>query len=155
MKRSQWGKEWPVTCFANLTMTSSPKPEPSTVPYHVEHVLPKSVVNTLLKDKPLTRRNVKKWIIDIGEPLPETTEEKRTLGESLQTLLSMLGNQALLYHKANGIATDAPFEDKREFYRGQASELTKTLAENSVWGPKEIIARQKMLAERAPEVWRK
>ena len=121
---------------------------------HIEHILPKSVVNTLLKERARTRNNVKRWIEDIGKPFPTATEEKRRLGKSLETFLNMLGNQALLYHKANGIATDAPFRDKREFYKGQASELTKTLAENAMWGPKEIIARQKMLAERAPEVWR-
>ena len=122
---------------------------------HVEHIVPRSVVSTLLKQRSRTRKNVQRWIEDLGEHIPSATDEKRKLGKRLETLVNMLGNQALLYHKANGIATDAPFIEKRELYRCQASELTKSLVENSVWGPKEIIARQKMLAERAPRIWRK
>ena len=57
--------------------------QPSSV--DVDHILPKSVVNKLLNDMPLTPK-VRRWIEDIGERIPETSEEKEKLGKSLDAL---------------------------------------------------------------------
>ncbi len=120
----------------------------------VEHVLPKSVVAKLIGDKSLGR-NVEQWIEDLGYKIPETPEQKKELGEKLEQWLNMLGNQALLNDKANRVAKDRPFSEKKSFYGGQALKLTKSLENQEQWREKQISERQKKMAEEAPSIWGK
>ncbi len=120
----------------------------------VEHVLPKSVISKLTKDKILTK-NVKRWIQDLGYSIPSTSKAQLALGAKLDPFLNMLGNQALLNDKANRGARDLSFAKKKDYYKKQALELTKTLASHEAWGVKQIRDRQKTLAEKAPLIWPK
>ena len=120
----------------------------------VEHIMPRAVVDHLSNDKNLTKTD-KEWIEDLGYNIPATSIEKRDLGKKLQTYLDMLGNQTLLNDKANSAAKNSPFPKKKPFYQKQALELTKQLIEKEEWGPDEIVARQKEMAELAVSIWRK
>ena len=95
-------------------------------------MLPKSVVAKLTEGKKLTK-NVQKWIEELGYDIPGTSDGMFVLGRELKLLLDMLGNQALLNDKDNRGAKDLPFSKKRCFYKKQALELTKTLAEKKKW----------------------
>ena len=120
----------------------------------VEHVLPKSVFAKLAQGKPLTR-NVRQWIEDLGYARPQTIEESRTLGQELERYTHKLGNQALLNDKENRGARDLPFSKKKGFYKRQALELTSSLSKKNNWGLGQITERQKQLARRATQIWRK
>ena len=120
----------------------------------VEHIMPRSVVRKLVKDKRLTR-NAKNWIEDMGFPIPETPEDKLKLGQNLEQGLNRLGNLALLDIVENRGAQDRRFEDKKDFYTKQQLILTKDLLEQDTWDISHIVGRQKEMAKRAPQVWRK
>lgn len=120
----------------------------------VEHVLPKSVVTKLTEGKKLTK-NVKHWIEDLGYDIPKTLEEKRNLGKKLDPLLNMLGNRALLNDKANRGAKDLRFSKKKDFYKKQALELTKTIAKYEKWGLSQMSEKQKEMAKNAHRIWPK
>ena len=120
----------------------------------VEHVLPRSLVEKLMKDKKLTK-NVRNWIVDLGHEVPNTTAEKQALARLLEPYLNMLGNQALLNDKVNRGAKDLPFPKKKVLYSKQALELTKGLAKHDNWGLERISERQKQLAKQAVNIWRK
>ena len=90
------------------------------------------------------------------------------LGNKLQGYLNALGNMALFDAGANRGAKDSPFEVKKlgkkakkpngkdiVGYQDQVLELTKSLAGIEQWGTVEIEERQKVMAERAPQVWPK
>ena len=132
------------------------RPGSGVQPIHVdiEHVLPKSVVAKLTEGKKLTK-NVQKWIEELGYDIPGTSDGMFVLGRELKLLLDMLGNQALLNDKDNRGAKDLPFSKKRCFYKKQALELTKILAEKKKWGLNEILARQSEMAKRAHLIWPK
>ena len=120
----------------------------------VEHVLPKSVVNKLTEGINLTQK-VRQWIEDLGYDIPKTPDDERDIGKKIKPFLYMLGNQALLNDKANRGAKDSEFPKKKDFYKKQALELTKTLAEYDKWGTDQISARQKEMAKDAPLIWPK
>jgi len=118
----------------------------------VEHILPKSVVSKLVNGRRLTK-NVRQWIEDIGEIVPSSIDGMEDLGRSIEPALHMLGNQALFNDQANRGARDLPFDDKKDFYKRQALELTNSLCDHSVWGLDQILTRQKQLAKNAHLVW--
>ena len=118
----------------------------------VEHILPRSVVSKLSDDKTLTK-NVKQWIDDLGHDIPETVGQKRELGEQLRRYTNMLGNQALLNYVVNRGAKDLPFAKKKQLYGKQALDLTKELTDCETWGPAQIEAKQKELANKAIQTW--
>ena len=120
----------------------------------VEHVLPKSVVTKLTGGKNLTK-NVRQWIEDLGYHIPTTSGGMSSLGKELEALLNRLGNQALLNDRANRGAKDLPFSKKKDVYKKQALELTKTLAENEDWGLSQISARQEEMAKSVHLIWPK
>ncbi len=126
------------------------------LPYEVdaEHILPKAVVDKLLKRKKLTK-NVKTWITDLGENIPADSADEQILGEKLHPFLNMLGNQALLNSSRNRKGKDKPFLVKQDQYKSQALHFTKNLADLPKWDMAEIMRRQDMLAERAPAIWKR
>ena len=122
----------------------------------VEHVLPKSVVNKLKENKDLTPRT-RQWIEDLGYEVPgdSDAEVKRVLGEKIEQMLNMLGNQALLDSKKNRGAKDKSFSKKKIFYSAQALKMTKSLKNYKAWKRDHILARQKEMAKKAPKIWPK
>ena len=120
----------------------------------IEHILPKSVITKLIDGRNLTV-NAKQWIKDLGYKLPKSRQEMLDIGKILEPYVNRLGNQALLNDKANRGAKDRPFAQKRNFYKNQALELTKSLSKLEKWGLKQISARQKELAKKAPSIWQK
>ena len=117
-----------------------------------EHIFPVSVVRRLVDDKPLTI-NARKWIRDMGFPVPGNPTEKQNLGHQLEEFRDLLGNQALLHKHPNRRDKDKPFSTKKEGYEGQASKLTKELADVAVWNPAQIRSRQERFADRASGIW--
>lgn len=69
--------------------------------------------------------------------------------------VNRLGNQTLLSSKLNRQAQNAPFEQKKEFYRKSQLILTRDLLDLELWGPNEIEHRQSSLADLAIKVWPK
>ena len=137
-----------------LDPISQPGSGVQPVEVDVEHILPKSLVTKLMDGKNLTT-NTKRWIEDLGYELPSTRKQMRDLGTKLKPFTNMLGNQALLNDKANRGARDRHFEKKKDFYKKQALELTKSLASYEQWGLDQILANQRDMAKRAPQIWRK
>ncbi len=121
---------------------------------HVEHILPKSVVSKLINGRRLTK-NVRQWIEDLGESVPNGLDQMEHLGRSIEPALNRLGNQALFNDRANRGARDLPFEAKKNFYKRQALELTNSLCSFDEWGLVQISDRQKKLAKNAHLVWAK
>ena len=140
------------TLLRRLDPISSPGSGVQPVEVDVEHILPKSVVGKLVDGKHPKRNDVR-WIEDLGFEVPETRKAKRDLRQRLEPSLYMLGNQALLNDKANRGARNLPFAKKKEFYRKQALELTKEIADLEMWGLSQIQERQRTLAERAVDAW--
>ena len=120
----------------------------------VEHVMPKSLVGKLIHDKKLTK-NAMRWLEDLEIEIPLTTPQKLTIGKNLDTYLNMLGNQALLNITKNRGAKDLRFSEKTKLYDTQALDSTKSLTLYGKWGPKQIEARQRDMAQRAPSIWAK
>jgi len=120
----------------------------------VEHVLPKSVATKLIGDMKLTK-NVRQWIEYLGYEIPEEAENKKELGEEIEQILYLLGNQALLNTKKNRVAQDKPFTLKKPFYSTQSIKLTKRLETHEKWGKVQIVERQKEMAKQAPSKWPK
>ena len=100
-------------------------------------------------------KNTKQWIEALGYEIPNDFEQMQDLGEKFKPYLHMLGNQALFNDKANRGAKDLPFAKKKDFYKRQALELTKSLAHCEKWSLSQISARQKELANTAHLTWRK
>lgn len=66
------------------------------------------------------------------------------------------GNLTLLSERINKSAQDSPFDIKLEIYGGPPGsniQMTRLLQKEKSWGPKEIDARQRWLAEVADQVW--
>jgi len=125
---------------------------PSSV--HREHVMPQSVVTKLKNDRQLTP-NVKEWISYLGHAEPNSTAEKRKLGDQLGKELDKLGNQALLDGDANSGLGDCSFDEKKKAYGNTKLELTKSIKEVSHWDDKAIKSRQEKLASLALKAWSK
>lgn len=128
--------------------------ESGVLPYEVdlEHIFPKSVVDKLLKKKNLTK-NTRTWIEDMGRSVQEAVVDSQSLGQEMALYLNMLGNQALLNLHRNRRGRDKPFADKKAYYKNQALELTKDLANLPQWDIGEIKKRQEKLAALAPKIW--
>lgn len=126
--------------------------QPSDV--DVEHILPKSVVSQLTKNKDL-KSKVEQWIMDLGFEVPTTRRNKERLGNRLLPSLNSLGNQALLNFKMNRALKDSPFIAKRHLYETQAHGYTSSLVDYDEWTLDQIRLRQMAMAERAPQIWPK
>lgn len=66
------------------------------------------------------------------------------------------GNLTLLSEKINKSAQDSSFDSKLDIYQGPPGsniQMTQLLNKEKLWGPKEIEARQRWLAEVANQVW--
>ena len=120
----------------------------------VEHVLPKSVVDKLIKGDEIKGNNLA-WITALGYDVPESRRERKQLGEKLGSILNRLGNLALLDNKDNRGARNSAFSKKKGFYEKQGLLLTKRLTKFDQWTEKEISTRQNELAESALLVWPK
>ena len=119
---------------------------------HREHVMPQAVVHKLRNDKQLTP-NVKKWISYLGYPEPNSSNEKRHLGDELAKQLDKLGNQALLDGGANSGLGDRSFDEKKDAYLKTKLELTKSITQVSHWDGEAIQSRQEELASLALKAW--
>jgi len=120
----------------------------------VEHILPKSVINELLKAGDIKGNN-RAWVAALGYDLPETADGKKSLGEKLGQKLNKLGNLALLDNRDNRGARNSSFEKKKSFYEKQGLLLTQALTDFEQWKEDDILERQKALAEKALEAWPK
>jgi len=91
----------------------------------------------------------------LGYEIPETSDRKKELGETLAKELNKLGNLALLDNKDNRGARNSSFAKKKIFYEKQGLLLTKNLTKCKQWREKEISARQNKMARTALKVWPK
>lgn len=99
---------------------------------HIEHIMPQSLSQP--------------WHEALGEHAVERHGEA----------VSKWGNLTLLAEKLNREARDSSFEAKKKIYSGppgSAIKMTGLLQEEDRWGPDEIDARQRWLAEVADQLW--
>lgn len=86
--------------------------------------------------------------------LPKTpTSAWKTTQDIVDQYGNRLGNMLLLPAATNVQAANLPFDKKREIYRSDPRQLTQEVADCLMWGPAEIVARQKRLAKLAIATW--
>jgi uncharacterized protein DUF1524 len=73
--------------------------------------------------------------------------------ESTKMYVKKIGNLALLLAKKNSEAGSGDFGTKKTVYKDSPYVLTRQIADASTWGPTEIKARQKGLADLAITAW--
>lgn len=118
--------------LAALERAAIGDPQPELVPnqdveeVNLEHVLPRNA-------------KVKDW--------PAFSSDER------QSMLLLLGNQALLRKDSNALIGNKPFAIKRPVLAASAISLTRCIGEEADWTPHEISSRGERLAALAPKVW--
>lgn len=95
---------------------------------HIEHIMPQKLSTT--------------WRNSLGRKV-----------ELHDDYVNRYGNLTLLYWSLNIPASNNGFSVKKTHYRKSQVEITKMLLDESRWGPGQIEARQKWLAQVADEVW--
>jgi hypothetical protein len=73
--------------------------------------------------------------------------------EVLDQYGNRLGNMVLLPAASNVQAANLAFEKKRPIFRADTRLLTQEVADCLIWGPAEIVGRQKKLAALALKTW--
>jgi Protein of unknown function (DUF1524). len=73
--------------------------------------------------------------------------------ETASSMSSRIGNLALMAKSENGALNSASFDVKKNSYANSSIILTKTIADNSVWGVQQIEERQAKLAALAVQAW--
>lgn len=73
--------------------------------------------------------------------------------ETHELYLWRLGNLMLLSGKFNRDISNKPFAEKKTGYSKSKIEPNKNVCQYTEWGPEQIEARQKLLAEYAIEIW--
>lgn len=68
-------------------------------------------------------------------------------------LYRRIGNLVLLQASKNTLIGNSPFDVKQPILKASSFVLTQQVAENNVWGPMEISARQAGLAQLAIQTW--
>lgn len=99
---------------------------------HIEHIMPQHLSQP--------------WQEALGESALEKHSES----------VGKWGNLTLLAEKLNKEARDSSFEAKKKIYLGPPGSslaMTQLLQSETAWGPAEIDARQRWLAEVAEQVW--
>lgn len=99
---------------------------------HIEHIAPQ------------TMREFSKW-----GGFSELSDEER------REYITSIGNLTLLEKKPNIRASNSTFEDKKEFYSSEVTEMkmTNSLLDYNQWGVKEIKKRGEELAKKAVKIW--
>ncbi len=100
---------------------------PNEIELNLEHILPKNPNNT--------------WL------------EKFSKTDPIQYIYR-LGNMTLLDSSVNSQLGNRSFKDKSKAFAYSKLEITKEVANYSVWGPKQIEERQKKMSEVACQIWR-
>jgi len=100
--------------------------------------------------------------VNIEHILPQNLSQpwREALGENAIEVhaesVDRWGNLTLLSERINKSAQDSSFDAKLTVYEGPPGsniEMTKLLQKEKSWGPREIEARQRWLAEVADQVW--
>ncbi|HLO67156.1 MAG TPA: DUF262 domain-containing protein [Holophaga sp.] len=87
-------------------------------------------------------------------PLTPSAEWQRNwTAEDIKFHQRRLGNLALMSSKANSTAGNDSFAVKKEEYKKSKFELTKRIAEETLWTKAEIEKRQIQMAEIAVKIW--
>ncbi|WP_298942187.1 DUF262 domain-containing protein [uncultured Microbacterium sp.] len=107
-------------------------------PFDLEHIVPLSPGDD--------------WTGDGERRWADYTDDEQN---SHRALAHTLGNLTLLEPELADRAFDAAFPAKRNVYAASALEVTREVAENSVWGTASIANRTALLTERFMTVWRR
>ena len=97
-------------------------------------------------------------LVHIEHIMPQKLSDswRRSLRQEVEfhdDYVNRYGNLTLLYWKLNIPASNNGFGVKKKHYRKSQVEMTKKLLDEGRWGPEQIEARQRWLAEIADEVW--
>lgn len=105
---------------------------------HLEHIIPQTIITKKSKDE----------LGDWEKYLGDSAKEKH------QYYVSKIGNMTLLSGRKNIIASNNPFEAKREIYKESDIKLTKELVEYKAFVFEDIDARSEKLAKVSTEIWK-
>lgn len=93
--------------------------------------------------------------VNIEHIMPQTLSPAWNIDSKIhERYVQRLGNLALLDEKLNKKASNAPFVDKKEYYKKSLIKPNQNLLQYNQWTPAEIEDRQKNLAKLALEIWR-
>ncbi len=81
---------------------------------------------------------------------PQKADRKN---ENLEPLINTLGNLTILDPAQNSIASNDPFEAKKELFQKSSVELTRNIGQNQTWTEEEIKNNQNMLIDIALKVF--
>ncbi|NYH85381.1 Protein of unknown function [Actinopolymorpha cephalotaxi] len=96
---------------------------------HIEHVMPQTLN--------------KEWSANLG-----------SFADQHQEYVNRWGNLTLLFAGLNIPASNKVFEQKTRYYGDSQVRITQELCQYGTWGPEQIDARQRWLAEVAESIWR-
>jgi hypothetical protein len=99
--------------------------------------------------------NDDKQVINLEHILPQSPQQNWPdfNEEELRIYTRRIGNMALLLAKTNSDLQSSDFDTKKVIYQNSPYELTRMIAQNSVWTKEEIALRQKSLADLALKAW--
>jgi hypothetical protein len=99
--------------------------------------------------------NDDKQVINLEHVLPQAPERNWPDfdEEEVRIYSRRIGNMALLLAKTNSDLRSSDFKAKRAVYKGSPYELTRMIAQNTVWTKNEVSSRQKTLADLALKAW--
>lgn len=93
--------------------------------------------------------------MNIEHIMPQTLSPAWNIDSKIhERYVQRLGNLALLDEKLNKKASNAPFVDKKKYYKKSLIKPNQNLLQYNQWTPAEIEDRQKNLAKLALEIWR-
>lgn len=104
----------------------------------LEHIMPKNISGSEWEQYIITEKN-------------KTT--RSAMSEYHQENVNKLGNMTLLNKSKNRSLLNKSFEKKKETYRNDDLEITKRLADISVWDDIAISARQEKFFKLAKKIW--
>jgi hypothetical protein len=99
--------------------------------------------------------NDDKQVINLEHILPQAPQQDwaHFNEEELRIYTRRIGNMALLLAKSNSDLANNDFQAKKAVYKESPYELTRMIAQNSVWTKDEITSRQRSLADLALKAW--
>lgn len=104
---------------------------------HLEHIMPQTITTKKSKEE------LGNWEKYLGDQAIEKHKD----------YVTKIGNMTLLSGVKNIVASNNPFESKKEIYKESDIKLTQELIDYNSFGFDDVAARSKKLAEMSTEIW--
>ncbi|MDD3086875.1 MAG: HNH endonuclease family protein, partial [Patescibacteria group bacterium] len=104
---------------------------------HLEHIMPQTITTKKSKEE------LGNWEKYLGDQAIEKHKD----------YVTKIGNMTLLSGVKNIVASNNPFESKKEIYKESDIKLTQELINYNSFGFDDVAARSKKLAEMSTKIW--